>query len=90
MTESSVIHWTVKVESSSPSSSVMPDVSTVSVSPTWAVPPMVGAPVAGLLGWGSAATGSVAALVSVSWWPPSSTKVTRTLMALPTSSSVRV
>ena len=42
----------------------MPDVLAVRVSSTWAVPLMVGAPVAGLLGL--AATAAVAALVSVS------------------------
>ena len=73
---------------SSPSSSVMPLVRTVSVSPTWAVPSMVGAPVAGELGL--AATTPVAALVSVSSWSASSVKLTRTLMLFPTSSSVRV
>ena len=48
-----------------PSVSAMPEVSAVSSSPTWAVPLMVGCPVAGLSGWGAAATASVAALVSV-------------------------
>ena len=42
----------------------MPVVSTVSVWPTWTVPPMVGAPVAVRLG--AAATAVVASLVSVS------------------------
>ena len=39
-----------EVALSSPSSSAMPDVSAVSVSSTWAVPLMVGRPVAGVLG----------------------------------------
>ena len=46
---------------------------------------MVGAPVAGLLGVGAAATASVAALVSDSALPASSVKLTCTLMALPSS-----
>ena len=66
----------------------MADVSAVRVSPTWAVPVMVGAPVAGLLGVGAAA--SVAALVTVSSLPASSVKLTFTLMALPSSVSVSV
>ena len=57
--------------------------SAVKVSPTCAVPLMVGAPVAGL--FGRASTVSVAALVSVSSLPASSVKVTRTLMILPRS-----
>ena len=71
-----------------PSTSSMPEVSTVSVSPTCAVPLMVGAPVAGLFGLGS--TAAVAALVSVSWWLLLSVKITRTLIVLPTSVSTRV
>ena len=51
-------------------------------SPTWAVPPMIGAPVAGLLG--RAATVAVAALVTISSLSASSVKVTLTLMELPT------
>ena len=69
----------------------MPVVSAVSVSPTWAVPVMVGNPVAGVLGGGGAgATAPVAALVSCSSLPASSVKDTLTLMALPSSSSARV
>ena len=68
---------------SSPSPSAMPLVSAVSVSPTWAVPLMVGAPVARLLG--RAATAAVAALVRVSSLSASSVKLTRTLMVLPWS-----
>ena len=71
-----------------PSASDMPDVSEVRVSPTWAVPLMAGAPVAGLLGFAS--TTSVAALVRVSAWPAPSVKDTVTLMALPSSASARV
>ena len=41
----------------------MPDLSAVSVCPTWAVPLMVGAPEAGVL---AATTAAVAALVSAS------------------------
>ena len=41
-------------------------------------------------GSGTAVTASVAALVSVSWWPASSVKLTFTLMALPMSASARV
>ena len=66
----------------------MLETSAVSVSPTWAVPVMVGAPAAGVLGL--AATAAVAALVSVSSWSASSVKDTRTLMVLPASSSVSV
>ena len=74
----------------------MPDVSAVSVSPTWAVPPMAGVPVAGLLGLAACAscvsgsTASVAAPVSPSSLPASSVKVTVTLMALPMSSTTGV
>ena len=66
----------------------MPDVSAVSVSPTCAVPLMVGAPVAGLLGFAS--TAAVTALVRVSSFPASSVKDTVTLMAAPSSASERV
>ena len=66
----------------------MPDTSTVSVSATWAVPLMVGRPVAGLLAF--AATASVAALVNDSALPASSAKDTVTLTVLPTSASTRV
>ena len=72
----------------SPSASSTCEVSAVSVSPTCAVPLMVGAPVAGL--FGLAATAAVVALVSVSSLPASSVKDTFTLMALPSSLSVRV
>ena len=69
----------------------MPVVPTVRVSPTLAVPVMVGNPVAGVLGGGeAAATAPVAALVSCSSLPASSVKDTLTLMALPASASVRV
>ena len=69
----------------------MPVVSAVRVSPTWAVPLMVGAPVAGVLGvGGAAATALVTALVSSSSLPASSVKETLTLMALPSSSATRV
>ena len=60
-----------------------------SVSPTWAVPPMVGAPVAGLLGRGRHSVGR-RSLVSVSALPSSSVKVTRTLMVLPASPGTRI
>ena len=66
----------------------MPVVEAVRVSPTWAAPVMVGAPVAGVLGGGAAA--AVGSLVSDSSWPSSSVKVTRTLMVLPSSSEIRV
>ena len=69
----------------------MPVAPAVRVSPTWAVPVMVGAPVAGVLGGGgAAATAPVAALVSSSSLPASSVKDTRTLMALPASAATRV
>ena len=73
---------------SNPSSSAMPDVSAVSISPTWAVPLMVGAPVAGRLG--RASTSPVAALVKVSSLSASSVKLTFTLIVLPWSASTRV
>jgi hypothetical protein len=60
----------------------------VSVSPTWAVPLMVGAPVARELGL--AATVSVATLVRDSWLSASSLKETRTLMVLPASAVTKV
>ena len=59
--------------------------SAVRVSPTCAVPLMVGAPVVGVLGLASTAV--VAALVSDSWLSASSVKLTCTLMVLPTSLS---
>ena len=62
--------------------------SAVSVSPTCAVPLMVGKPVAGVLG--RAATAAIAVLVRISSLFLSSVKVTRTLMALPSSESTRV
>ena len=62
----------------------MPVVLAVSVSPTRAVPVMVGAPVAGLL---TAVTAAVAALVNDSALSASSLKDTWTLMALPTSAA---
>ena len=72
----------------------MPDVSTVSVPPTWAVPVTVGAPVAGLLAACASSvpgsTASVAALVSDSSFPASSVKLTFTLMVSPTSLEARV
>ena len=69
----------------------MPEVTAVSVSPTWAVPVMVGNPVAGVLGGGgAAATAPVAALVRSSSLPASSVKDTLTLMALPASAATRV
>ena len=67
-----------------------PDVFAVSVSPTWTVPLMEGAPVAGVFGVGAAAAASVAALVSDSSLPASSVKLTSTVMALPSSTSARV
>ena len=42
------IHWYVYPGLARPSASMMPDVAAVSVSPTCAVPLIVGAPVAGL------------------------------------------
>ena len=66
----------------------MPEVSAVSVRPTWAVPVMVGTPVAEVLGL--AATSPVGSLVSVSGLPSASVKLTVNVMALPSSSSVRV
>ena len=59
----------------------MSDVSAVRVSPTWAVPAMVGAPVGVLFGSGPEVTAAVAALVSDSSLPPSSVNVPRTLTA---------
>ena len=66
----------------------MPLVTAVSVSSTRAVPVIVGAPVAGVLG--AAATVAVAALVSVSGLLASSVKLTFTLIVLSSSSSTRV
>ena len=66
----------------------MPDVSAASVSPTWDVPLMAGAPVAGLLG--RACTVAVAALLRVSSLPRSSVKLTCTLTVLPPSASTSV
>ena len=72
----------------------MPVVSAVSSSPTWAVPVMVGAPVAGVLEasccWTAKSTASVAALVNVVSFPASSVTMTLTLMVLPSSSATRV
>ena len=72
----------------SPSLSDMPEVDALSVSPTWAVPLIAGSPVAALLVL--AATAPVAALISVSWFPLSSVKDTRTLTTLPVSASASV
>ena len=47
-------------------------------------------PVAGLSGWGAAATASVAALVSVVSFSASSVTVTLTLMVWPSSAATRV
>ena len=66
----------------------MPEVSAVSVSPTCAVPLMMGCPVAGLLGL--AFTASVATLVRLSACPLSSVKDTATVMTLPSSVSTSV
>ena len=90
MSESSASHWYSYWTLLSPSASAMPEVFAVSVSPTWAVPLMVGAPVAGLLSAGAAVTAAVATLVSVSLLPSSSVKDTSTLMALLSSLLVRV
>ena len=70
----------------------MPEVSAVNVSPTWAVPVMTGAPVAGVLACclDVADTASVAALVNVSALPASSVKDTRTLMVFSASAKVSV
>ena len=70
----------------------MPEVLAVSISPTSAVPVMIGAPVAGLLavcGWTAGLTVPVAVLVNVSSFPASSVKLTRTLMVLSISLVVR-
>ena len=62
-----------------PSPSDKPVAPALRVSPTLAVPVMVGAPVAGVLGGGgAAATAPVTALVSDSSLPPSSVKLTLT------------
>ena len=66
----------------------MPVVEAVSVSPTCAVPVIVGAPVARV--FGAAETAAVAALVSVSVWLASSSKVTLTLRVVPRSAAPRV
>ena len=66
----------------------MPVVTAVSVSPTCAVPVIVGMPVAGLLA--AAATVAVAALERVSGLPSSSVKLTFTLIVLPRSAATRV
>ena len=71
---------------SRPFSSLMADVSAVSVSPTWTVPAMVGCPVAAT--FSGRVTASVAVLVRVSENPSSSVKATRTLTAFPSSSAV--
>ena len=60
----------------------------VSVSSTRAVPVIVGAPVAGVLG--AAATVAVAALVSVSGLLASSVKLTFTLIVVPKSAATSV
>ena len=100
MSASSASHWYSYWTLLSPSASAMPDVSAVSVSPTWAVPLMVGAPVAGVLGVGAAATwhplilgaalGRHSVSLVTSSLPVSSVKPTCTLMALPSSVSARV
>ena len=90
MSESSASHWYSYWTLISPSASAMPDVFAVSVSPTWAVPLTLGAPVAGVLGVGAADTASVAPLVNVSSLPASSVKLTRTLMVLPSSAAATV
>ena len=71
-----------------PSSSVIEDVSAVSVCSTCGVPLMVGAPAAGVLALAS--TVQVAALVSDSSLPRSSVNETFTLMVWPWSASARV
>ena len=65
----------------------MPVVLAVSVSPTRAVPLMVGAPVAGLL---AAVTIKADSLVSDSVFPRSSVKDTRTLIPVSASPATRV
>ena len=90
MSASSASHWYSYWTLLSPSASAMPDVFAVSVSPTCTVPLIVGAPVAGVLVVGAAATASVAALVSDSSLPASSVKPTRTLITWPASASARV
>ena len=75
---------------STPSESDRSEVSAVSISPTSAVPVMARAPVAGLFGYGAAATTSVTALVSFSRLPASSVKLTRTWMYRPRSIATRV
>ncbi len=97
MSASSASHWYVKVALFRPSESDKSVVSAVSVSPTRIVPVMVGSPVAVVLDTITSASGiikggadSLASLVSDSALPASSVKVTRTLMALPSSASVTV
>ena len=64
---------------------LLPDVSTVRVSPARAVPVMVGTPVAGVVGGISGDTPCVPSLVRVSVWPLSSVKNTHTCMILPSA-----
>ena len=66
----------------------MPAVDAVRVSPTCAVPPIVGAPVAGRFGRGS--TVAVGALVNDSALPASSVNDSRTFTVRPSSASVSV
>ena len=66
------------------------EVLAVRVSPTWAVPLMLGSPVAGVLACSAAVTVSVASLVAVSEKPSSSVKVTRTWTVCPSWPEVRV
>ena len=53
------VHWKLNAAFARPSSSAMPGVLAVSVWPTWAVPLMVGAPVAGLFPTGVNAVGRI-------------------------------
>ena len=76
----------MKIALASPSLSDMPDVDAVSVCPTCAIPLIVGAPVAALLGLAA----STALLVNDSSLPASSVKVTLTSMGLPSSAATRV
>ena len=78
------IHCQAKAALASPSVSAMPDADAVSVSPTCAVPEIIGRPV------GTVFTAAVASLISVSSVPPSSVKVTRTWIVLPASADVSV
>ena len=68
----------------------MPVVTAVSVSPTCAVPVMVGAPVGVPAAAVTVPDEGYAALVRISTPLSSSVKLTLTLILLPTSSSVRV